>query len=234
MPPIGGTGRQNALIKSPNVHIEVGYTEALSHVIGWMDKIMADDPVATSAAAGQQADQQKTQVMAYLAVKISYPLDIVNPHSFRAIAVLFLYSADGNSRRPVGIWSFGTLPATDATRNWLCTLLNSGPGNANTLDPITHAVLFRGDWVNGADPPCTAAHAEHPAYTVTIPGDAMTSIDRHHLPVGVDTTLYDCHISLFAVSHPPTIHHHKLLCSHTLFTYVAAAGDCARIQCHAP
>lgn len=191
--------RRNHGIGCPNIHTEVGYAQSLTELIIWLDLVMGNDPVVTP---GQQA--VVTQVMGYLAIKISYPMNAVNVTDFQAVAMLFLYGAGGNYRTPSGVWSFGTLPATDATRNRLCTLLNRGEGNANTLNPAVipgHAALFLGHWVSGTtDPPCTAAHAAHQSYTLTIPGEAMVSINRQTQPAANLAVLLNYSINLHEVS----------------------------------
>jgi hypothetical protein len=159
---------------SPNVVGEVGYANPL-------DELTALAPIYLN-----QADVNHTEL--YFIVKIRYPLDVASPEQFQM--VFLLYDRQNEPvHEPILIVSCGTLPLSQAAGNRIAELTGIGPEE--------HPDRHRG--YGYGDPPCDAAHAADPMYTVTFGGARMLSLNRGgELPPEIeDVGLHDFSVSLY-------------------------------------
>lgn len=195
--------KHRPVICSPNLHIEAAVAQTLSDVLSLVNDILDDEPTIATAATAAADDASPNNVMYYLAVKFSYPIDVVHHDQFQAVAVAFQYQGPNvDFRIPVGVYSFGTIRGSQATLARIVDCVNRLEPATTRFDPMNdpqHAeVIFGFDDTQAL---CEEAPATLPMYHIVVPGEAIISMDRSFTS-GEDLSpiLHNVDISLFEVS----------------------------------
>lgn len=143
--------------RAPNMVLEVGYDRTISqlHALSFVYLANPND------------------ILAYLAIKTTYPYNVNDPKSFKAVAMLYIRRAQ--DYMPIDIVSFGTEPATMLTRG----ILAEGIGISLNSD------LMRGYGFGNAQP-CTNETRDQ--YSLRIPEYALTALSRLDVPPSTPTS----------------------------------------------